>query len=135
MSVNKCCVAWLSRVRFPNMVNVYFHMLLFLTFSSMCFDPAKSKKMADEANTKDVEFIPYSVLNGSTEEISNKTLELINSLKVDKLIYPLSSATKSSGLMTSSNQSLGSDLFCQFKHISEHKKIICFMRSIQPYAN
>ncbi len=51
--------------------------------------------MADEINAKDVEFIQCSALNGSAEEFSKKALELIYSLKFDKLTYPLLSVIKS----------------------------------------
>ncbi len=64
-------------------------------FTPMCFDPAKSKTMADDVNATDVEFVPCSALNSSTEEFSKKTLELINFLKVHELTYPLPSVTKS----------------------------------------
>ncbi len=64
-------------------------------FSSMCFDPAKFKKICDDVNARNVEFIPCSAFNSSTEEFSMKTLELINSLMVDKLTIPLLSRTKS----------------------------------------
>ncbi len=64
-------------------------------FSSMCFDPAKFKKMCDDVNARKGGFVPCSALNSSTEEFSMKTLELINSLKVDKLTHPSSSGTKS----------------------------------------
>ena len=57
-------------------------------FSSMCFDPDKLKKLGDDANARNVKFLPCSALNSSTEEFSMKTLELINSLKVDKLTHP-----------------------------------------------
>ncbi len=61
----------------------------------MCFDPAKFKKMCDDVNARDVEFVPCSALNSSTEEFSMKTSELINSLKVDKLTIPSFTRTKS----------------------------------------
>ncbi len=64
-------------------------------FSSMCFDPAKFNKMADDVNARNIEFLPCDALNSSKEEFSMKTLELINSLKVDKLTYPSSSTIKS----------------------------------------
>ena len=63
-------------------------------FSSMCFDPAKFNKMADDVDARDVEFLPCDALNSTTEEFSEKTLELINSLKLDKLTYPSSSTIK-----------------------------------------
>ncbi len=64
-------------------------------FSSMCFDPAKFNKIGDDVNARNVKFLPCSALNSSTEEFSMKTLELINSLKVDKLTNPSLPGTKS----------------------------------------
>ncbi len=64
-------------------------------FSSMYFDPAKFNKMCDDVNERDVEFLPCSAFNRSTEEFSMKTLDLFNSLKNDKLTYPSLSGTKS----------------------------------------
>ena len=64
-------------------------------FSSMCFDPTKFNKMVNDVDTRNVEFLPCDALNSSKEEFSMKTLELINSLKVDKLTYPSSSTIKS----------------------------------------
>ncbi len=69
-------------------------------FTPMCFDPEKLKKMEYEVNAKDIKFISCNALNGSTEEFSKKTLELINSLKFDKLTYPSSSVTKSQWIDT-----------------------------------
>ncbi len=51
--------------------------------------------MYDDVNARDVKFLPCSALISSTKELSMKTLELINSLKVDKLTHPSLSGTKS----------------------------------------
>ncbi len=64
-------------------------------FSSMCFDSAKFNKIGDDVNARNVKFISCSALNSSTEEFSMKTLELINSLKVDKLTHSSLPGTKS----------------------------------------
>ncbi len=51
--------------------------------------------MSDDVNARNVEFLPCDALNSTTEEFSDKTLELINSLTLDKLTYPSSSTIKS----------------------------------------
>ena len=64
-------------------------------YTSMCFSPAKSKKLADGVKARKIEFVSCSVLENWTQDVSSKALELINALKFDKLAYPSSSKNRS----------------------------------------
>ncbi len=61
----------------------------------MCFDPAKYEKLDYNIRSKKMEFVKCNDMNSSSEELSSKALELINTLKFDKLTYPSSSTIKS----------------------------------------
>ncbi len=64
-------------------------------YTSMCFIPAKFKRLADGVKARKIEFVSCSVLENWTQDVSSKTLELINALKFDKLAYPSSSKNMS----------------------------------------
>ncbi len=83
----------------------------------MCFDPAKYEKIDYDILSENIKFVKCNALDSSSDELSSKALELINTLKFDKLTYPSSSTIKSQWI----------DAF--FKSISRQQVVI----SIQSY--
>ncbi len=61
----------------------------------MCFDPSIFEMLDHNVLSQNIEFVKCNALNSSSKEISLKALEMTNTLKFDKLTYPLSSTVKS----------------------------------------
>ncbi len=54
----------------------------------MCFDPAKYEKLDPNVLSQNIEFVQCDAQNSASEEISSNALQLIKTLKFDKLTCP-----------------------------------------------